>query len=145
MSAVDELSETQEQSSSIAELAPTRPTADRFMRALLRVNGIKKTRKAEQSAHRNMQIAMIITGIRCIITYLAIPIAVPIIGLSGAVSAPIGIGLSIIAVVTGISSLRQFWRSDHKYRWMYTAFIAVIFIVLAIALVSDISTIVRGA
>ncbi|QNN63814.1 hypothetical protein H9L06_01165 [Leucobacter denitrificans] len=115
------------------------------MRALLRVNGIKKTRKAEQSAHRNMQIAMIITGIRCIITYLAIPIAVPIIGLSGAVSAPIGIGLSIIAVVTGISSLRQFWRSDHKYRWMYTAFIAVIFIVLAIALVSDISTIVRGA
>ncbi len=145
MSAVDELSETQELSPSIAENAPTRPAADRFMRAMLRVNSVKKTQKIERSAHRNMQIAMIISGIRCIITYLAIPIAVPIIGLSGMVSAPIGIGLSVIAVVTGISSLRQFWRSDHKYRWMYTAFIGVIFLVLAIALVSDISTIVRAA
>lgn len=88
---------------------------------------------------------MIVTGIRCIITYLVIPIAVPIIGLSGIVSAPIGIILSLIAVITGISSLRQFWRSDHRFRWLYTAFILFIFAVLAITLTADIATIVGAA
>ena len=85
---------------------------------------------------------MIISGIRCLITYLLIPIAVPIIGVSGAVSAPIGLLLSAIAVVTGVVSLRKFWRRDNRYRWIYTAFILVVFIVVAITATVDIAEIV---
>ena len=33
--------------------------------------------------------------------------------------------------------MRRFWRSDHPQRWMYTLFMTVVFVVLAIALVSD--------
>lgn len=149
MSVISELSEPQEHTSERSQAAevviPQRPAADRFMRSLLRISDVDRSKKLEKSAYRNMQVAMIISGIRCIITYLVIPIAVPIIGLSGAVSAPIGVLLSLIAVITGISSLRQFWRSDHRFRWLYTGFIAFIFVVLAIALVADISTIVTGA
>ncbi|SJN45676.1 hypothetical protein FM104_14195 [Microbacterium esteraromaticum] len=39
-------------------------------------------------------------------------------------------------------SLRKFWRSDNRYRWMYTAFILVVFIVVAITVSVDISEIV---
>lgn len=85
---------------------------------------------------------MVITGIRCIITYLVIPIAVPIIGLSGAVSAPLGLLLSLVALVTGIVSLRKFWMSDHRFRWMYTGFIGIVFMVLGVTLYTDVSEMV---
>ncbi|GAB3617685.1 hypothetical protein GCM10027416_22420 [Okibacterium endophyticum] len=120
---------------------PRRPT-DRFMRKLLRVESTTRTANLERSAHRYLQVSMIISGIRCLITYLLIPIAVPIIGLSRTASAPIGLLLSAIAVVTGVISLRKFWRSDNRYRWMYTAFILVVFIVVAITVSVDISEIV---
>lgn len=122
--------------------ARLRRPADRFMRKLLRVESTTRTAKLERSAHRYLQASMIISGIRCLITYLLIPIAVPLIGLSGTVSAPIGLLLSAVAVVTGVVSLRKFWRSDNRYRWMYTAFILVVFIVVAITVAVDISEIV---
>lgn len=112
------------------------------MRRLLLVNDAKSTAKLEGAAHRYLRVSMVITGIRCLITYLLIPIAVPIIGLSGAVSAPIGLVLSAVAIVSGVTSLRKFWQSDHKFRWMYTTFIAFVFVVIAITVNADISTIV---
>ena len=146
MSTVDEVTSAEQSADASATVAPPatveRPPADRFMRKLLRIKDVERSNKTKRLAHRNFQIAMIITGIRCTITYLLIPIFVPIIGLSGMVSAPIGIVLSLVAILTGISSLRQFWRSDHRYRWMYTAFIGVVFAVVAIALTVDISTLV---
>lgn len=122
-----------------------RPAADRFMRKLLRVDSTTRTASLERSAHRYLQVSMIISGIRCLITYLLIPIAVPIIGVSGAVSAPIGLLLSAIAVVTGVVSLRKFWRSDNRYRWIYTAFILVVFIVAEFVKVFGASALLSGS
>lgn len=54
-------------------------------------------------------------------------------------STPIGIALCVVAVVNGIISVRRFWRSDHPHRWTYTGFIGVVFVILAVAMVSDLS------
>lgn len=121
-----------------------RSLADRFMRKLLFVDKARSPSSSESSAQRYLRTSMVITGIRCLITYLLIPIVVPIIGLSGVVSAPIGLLLSLIAVLSGVVSLRKFWMSDHRLRWMYTAFIFVVFVILTITLYADISTIVRS-
>lgn len=85
---------------------------------------------------------MIVSGIRCLVTYLLVPVLVPIIGFAGIVAAPIGILLCIVAGVSGVYSVRRFWASNHRCRWMYTWFIAIVFVVLAIALVTDIARIV---
>jgi hypothetical protein len=37
--------------------------------------------------------------------------------------------------------VRRFWIGDHRYRWMYTWFIAIVFVILAIAMATDISRI----
>lgn len=144
MTSVEEATLSNETAIRESSVVPVRPASDRFMRKLLRVEAAQRSAATEASAHRYLRTSMIISGVRCLITYLLIPIAVPIIGLSGAVSAPIGILLSLIAVVTGITSLRKFWVSDHKYRWMYTAFILFVFLVLAVTLTADISKIVSG-
>lgn len=118
---------------------------DRFMRRLLRVSEIDASTTTERDAHRGFRTSMIVSGVRCLITYLLVPILVPLIGFAGIVAAPIGIALCVIAAVNGIYSVRRFWVSNHRARWMYTGFIAFIFVVLAIAMATDISRIVAGA
>jgi hypothetical protein len=111
--------------------------ADRFMRRVFGVHGID--RRSGSGAHRAFRISVVASGVRCLITYLLIPVLVPILSLGGWVVAPIGLALCVLAVVNGIVSVRRFWRADHPHRWMYTAFMAVVFVILAIALVSDLT------
>ena len=80
---------------------------------------------------------MLVSAVRCLITYLAIPIVFPLLSLSGWVAAPIGIALCVVAVVNGVISVRRFWASDHPRRWMYTGFMGVVFVILAVAMVSE--------
>ena len=127
--------------------APTRAghrserAPDRLMR---RVLGVEEPVQqlgagASQGAHRAFRVSVLISAVRCLITYVLVPILVPVLSLSGWVAAPIGMALCVLAVVNGVVSVRRFWRIDHPKRWMYTAFIGVVFIILAIALVSDLA------
>lgn len=111
-------------------------TADRLMRRLLRVDGLD--RSAGAGAHRAFRISVVVSAVRCLITYLAIPILIPLLSLAGWVAAPIGLALCVIAVVNGVISVRRFWVADHPRRWMYTGFMAVVFAILAVAMVAEV-------
>lgn len=110
---------------------------DRLMRRLLGVTA--PSNASSVGAHRAFRIAVVISAVRCLITYLVVPVAVPLLSLAGWVAAPIGIVLCTYAVVNGIVSLRRFWGSDHRQRWLYTGFMAIVFVILGIALVSDLT------
>lgn len=105
------------------------------MRRVLRVGGLD--RAASAGAHRAFRTSVLVSAVRCLITYLAIPILVPLLSLSGWVAAPIGIVLCVIAVVNGVVSVRRFWVADHPRRWVYTGFMGVVFVILAVAMVSE--------
>lgn len=115
------------------------PAADRFMRRLLRVSTVDTADRSSAKAHRAFRLALVVSGVRCLITYLAVPILVPILSLGGWVATPVSLALCLIAVVNGIISLRRFWASNHRSRWMYTAFMAVVFVVIAITVVTDVN------
>ncbi|WP_324653241.1 hypothetical protein [Georgenia sp. H159] len=124
--------------------APARPApafrseraADRLMRRLLGVTGISRT--SGTGAHRAFRISVVTSGVRCLITYLVVPVLVPVLSLAGWVAAPIGIALCVVAVVNGVVAVRRFWMSDHRSRWMYTAFMGVVFAILAVAMSTEI-------
>lgn len=105
------------------------------MRRLLRVDGLDSS--ASTGAHRAFRTSVLVSAVRCLITYLLIPILVPLLSLSGWVAAPIGIVLCVIAVVNGVVSVRRFWMADHPRRWVYTGFMAVVFVILGVAMVSE--------
>lgn len=128
-----------------AEPTTTVPVADQFMRKLLRVKAIERSPMITRSAHRGFQLSMVVSGLRCIITYLLLPLLGPVLGVAGMLTAPIGIALCLVAAISGTISLRRFWISDHKGKWMYTAFIGVVFLVLAISVVADVSRLVTGS
>ncbi len=127
--------------SSSQRLHPERTSADRFMRRLLRV-GDAVDKNAIIGARRSTTTAIVISGVRCTITYLLIPVLAPFIGLLATLGAPISITLCLVAMVSGIAGVRRFWIADHRARWSYTAFIGVVLVMLSVAIVIDVSTIV---
>lgn len=116
--------------------APAIPPADRFMRRLLRVTDTD--RRQADGAHRAFRTSILVSAVRCTISYLLVPILIPLTAVAGLVAAPISLALSLFAVVNGVISVRRFWVSNHRRRWMYTGFMAVVFIVLAVAMVIDV-------
>ncbi len=111
--------------------------ADRVMRRALRIPDIDL--RSGGAAHQAFRISVIISALRCVITYVLIPVLVPILSLAGWVAAPVGIVLCAIAAVNGVISVRRFWRADHPHRWTYTAFIGVVFTILTISVITELS------
>jgi len=114
-----------------------RSPADQVMRRLLGVEG-DPVPGAVFDAQNKLRSSIIISGIRCIITYLLVPIVTPILGFMGTVAAPVSIVLSAIAIGFGYNSLRRFWLADHRLRWRYTIFIVVVWVLLVVGIVLDI-------
>lgn len=111
------------------------------MRRRLGVTG-DPVRGAVFDAQNKLRSSIIISGIRCILTYLVVPIVTPMIGFMGSVAAPISIALSVAAIVLSYNSLKRFWLADHRLRWRYTIFIGVVWTLLAVGIVVDIVSLV---
>jgi hypothetical protein len=124
-------------------VAPERTPADRFMRRLLRV-GDTVDKNAIFGARRSTTASIVVSGIRCTITYLLIPFLTPFVGLLETIGAPLSLALCLFAMVMGVAGVRRFWIADHRSRWAYTAFIGVVLVLLSVAVVMDIRTIVSG-
>jgi len=106
------------------------------MRQLLRVEPSNDP-QAVKAAERAMSSSILISGIRCLLTYLVIPLAGPT-AILGGFSRPLSALLCVLGAYMSVRSMRRFWRSNHRYRWAYTAFAACIIVFLAYGFVTDV-------
>lgn len=116
----------------MTDVRAPRPAADRIARQLLRVE------RVDPRALVPLQGSLIISGVRCLVTYLLVPAVTPVVGLAGVLATPVSIALSSVAAVLSLTSLRRVWIADHRLRWPYTAFIAVVVLLLLAAIVVDV-------
>jgi prepilin signal peptidase PulO-like enzyme (type II secretory pathway) len=112
----------------------TRPrsAADRLARRVLRVEGV------EPRALMPLKGSLIISAVRCVITYAVIPALLPVISGLGLVATPLSLTLSLVAAVMAVVSLRRVWMADWSGRWGYTAFIGIVLAVLAVVITIDV-------
>jgi len=119
-------------------LAPTSgPAADRFVRRVLRV-GDEHRAGAARDAQGAMSTSIFVSAVRCILTYLVIPVAEPTAHVFGTVSRPLSIVLCVLGMTMSVRSMRRFWIADHPKRWAYTAFASVMVVYLGYGLVTDV-------
>ena len=119
--------------------------ADRFMLRLLRIKQVDPIDiEGVKKAHRAFRWAIVFSAIRCTITYLVIPILIPIISVAGAVATPVSIGLCVAAGINGVIGVRRFWKTDHVGKWKYTWFMAFVFLILIGTLVFEVTRLVTG-
>jgi hypothetical protein len=135
---------TETASSGAVGTAPVRGPADRFMRRLLRlpVDAPKQSIFGTEGVFGK---SIVVSGVRCILTYIVLPLVAPIFKLSGTSLPVIGLLLGLVSAVAIVISMRRFFAADHKYRWGYAAIGISILVMLVIAGVADIATLSDAA
>lgn len=124
-----------------AELDARRSSADRFMRRLLRIEG-RPEPAAIFGAQKAMTGSILVSAVRCTITYLLVPILAPVVGVLDLLAAPVSLTLCVVAVAMSTRSMRRFWKADHAKRWHYTALVVVVWGFLAVAAVRDVGQLI---
>lgn len=118
----------------MAESAPaaTRSPLDGVVRWVLRVED------AEPAALLSMRGSLLLSAVRCLVTYVAIPVVVPLVGWLAGVATPLSLALSVAAVVLAINNLRRVWIVDWAGRWGYLVFSLLVLGVLVALMVADV-------
>jgi hypothetical protein len=111
-----------------------RSTLDRLVRQVLLIED------AAPRAMFELRGSLVISAIRCVLTYAVIPLVVPVISWAGVLATPLSLALSLVAIVLAINSLRRVWMADYRHRWPYTAFILVAVGLLTLVVVLDVRT-----
>lgn len=111
-----------------------RSSLDRLMRQLLVIDD------AAPRALFELKGSLVLSAVRCVLTYAIVPLVVPVIGWAGVLATPLSLVLSLVAVVLAVTSLRRVWMADYRHRWAYTAFIAAAVGLLTAVIVSDVRT-----
>jgi len=112
---------------------PNRSRTETIVRRVLLVPITCPTpREPDEGAERLFSLAMVISGLRCTLSYVVIPFVLPLIGLGASSLSPyIGLPIGIVALYFDVKGIRRFWISDHRLRWqMSLIYVGVILLVL---------------
>ena len=92
-----------------------------------------------ERAERTFSISLLVSAVRCTLTYVLIPWVFPLLGIAGGVGPVLGIAIGTAAIVANIVSIRRFHRADHRWKWPMTAVNTGIIGLLTILVVIDLS------
>jgi len=115
---------------------PSWSPADRRMRRLLRLP-TDASKASEISARQLVEKSLLISMVRCLLTYIVLPFAAPIFGFATGVAPVVGLVVGLVAIVANLASVRRFWRADHRFRWHYTVLAMMIVSALVWLVVAD--------
>jgi len=93
-----------------------------------------------EEAEKVFSKSILISAIRCLLTYVLFPFVAPLIGLTD-VGPWVGVGLSVVAIYFNIYSIRRFWAADHRWKKPISALNVGVIILVTILLVIDLQTI----
>jgi uncharacterized membrane protein len=92
------------------------------------------TRKAENA----FSMALVFSGIRCVLMYAILPFVLPAIGVAGNFSAIVDLLINGVAIFAIFYSVRTFWKVDYKYKWHYLPVAGVALLIIGAFMVQDI-------
>lgn len=95
------------------------------------------TAGAGEQPERLFSQSILISAIRCVLTYVLFPFVFPIIGITSGIGSGIGLVIGTIAILANVFSIRRFHKADHKYKWPVSALNAGIIVLLVILVILD--------
>lgn len=98
-----------------------------------------ETSGTDEEARSAFQRSIVISSIRCLLTYIFLPFVAPTIGFFAEIGPVLGIIVSIVAIVSITISMRRFWRVRHAQRWAYTILGGLMFAFIVFLLIRDIA------
>jgi len=120
---------------------PARSRADEAMRRLLRIPE-QQAPIDETETHRIFSASILLSALRCLLSYIVLPIVLPAIGLARGVGPVISIPIGLLALTFDYLGIRRFWLADHRQRWAFSALYAVVGGMVLALLIVDIAHVV---
>jgi hypothetical protein len=118
----------------------SRPAADTAVRRVLRIpDGRTAT---DVAAQRAFSTSVLVSAVRCTLTYVVLPFVAPALGLAAGVGPAIGIPVGAVAIVANVMTIRRFWAADHRWRWAYTALALTVIALLVVLMVIDLAALI---
>ena len=90
---------------------------------------------------RTFSLSIIVSAVRCTLTYVVFPWVLPALGVARGVGPGIGLVIGTVAIAANGLSIRRFWASDHRWKWPITALNGGIIMLLSILLVVDLNSV----
>ena len=106
------------------------------MRRLLRVPPDASPGTTAQSA---FGASILLSTVRCLLTYVVLPILKPVVDLSGGVGPAFGLLLGAVSALAIVFSMRRFVAARHRWRWGYIAIGTGVLVLLTVQAVGDLS------
>jgi hypothetical protein len=122
--------------------AVRRGGADAAMRRLLRVPPPGTHPVPRTAAQRAFSASMVVSGLRCLLTYVVFPFVAPALGVAAGVGPVVGLVIGVLAVASNVVSARRFWLAEHPRRWLFTAVAGAVIVLVAILMVQDLAELV---
>jgi hypothetical protein len=97
---------------------------------------------AVDPAARVFSRSILISAIRCTLTYVVFPWILPLVGLAPGTGPWIGVIISPIAIGCNVASIRRFWAADHRWKWPITVLNTGVIVLLVILFVVDLGELV---
>ena len=114
-----------------------RSRADLAVRRLLRIRD-RPAHMSQASAYSSFQRSMLISAIRCTLTYVVFPFVLPAVGFATGVGPIVGIVIGVVAIACDVFTIRRFFAVDHRWRWHFSAVALAVIGLLTVLLVQDV-------
>ncbi|MHB8189224.1 MAG: hypothetical protein ACYDHP_02110 [Ferrimicrobium sp.] len=110
------------------------------VRRVLRVSEVDSSAPREQAAERLFSVAMVISGLRCTLSYVIIPFVLPALGLgaTAGLGPYVGIPIGVVALFFDVKGIRRFWVAGHRWRWQMTVIYLLVIALVLYLVIGDI-------
>lgn len=90
-----------------------------------------------EQAARVFSTSILISAVRCLLTYVLFPWVMPLLGLAGNVGPVVGITIGLVAIGFNIASIRRFWVTEHRMRGLIAVINGSVIVLLLILIARD--------
>jgi hypothetical protein len=103
------------------------------MRRVLRIPAPGTRTVRDAVVYRTFSTSMALSGLRCLLTYVLLPVLLPLAGMAASVGPAIGIPVALLALYFDVLGIRRFWLANHRLRKPVSViYLAVIALVTAL-------------
>jgi hypothetical protein len=96
----------------------------------------------QNEAARLFSLSIVISGTRCLLTYIVFPWVLPVLGIAGGVGPAVGVGVGVVAIAFNLLSIRRWRASSHAWRVPLMTLNSVVIVFLLILVALDVSELV---
>jgi hypothetical protein len=96
----------------------------------------------QNAAARLFSLSIVISGTRCLLTYIVFPWVLPVLGIAGGVGPAVGVVVGVVAIAFNLLSIRRWRASSHAWRVPLMTLNSMVIVFLLVLVALDVSELV---